>query len=88
VTAESYHYDDLHRLVDQLNPGQADALRAVALQLVTTQPASPEPRTGEDGGTSEMARHRVLSIAGIISAEPDLAERSEEILRELVERQR
>lgn len=83
MTAEAYHhYDDLHRLVDRLSPGQADALRAVALQLVTvTPPTTPS-------ADEEPVRRRTLSITGIISAEPDLAERSEDILRELVERDR
>jgi hypothetical protein len=83
MTAEAYRYDDLHRLVDQLNPEQADALRAVALQLVTANAPSRETSVGRDQAS---VRRRTLSITGIISAEPDLAERSEEILRELVER--
>jgi hypothetical protein len=71
-------HEELHHLVDRLNNDQADALRAVALQLVvghageTTSPdaeASAEPR-------------RTLSFVGLIDAEPDLAERSEEILRD------
>jgi len=79
VTAEAHHYDDLHRLVDRLNPGQADALRAVALQLVTATGA------GDDADPDEQpVRH--FSFAGSISAEPDFAERSEDILNEMVRR--
>lgn len=82
MTAEAHHhYEDLHRLVDRLNPDQADALRAVALQLVTS---AAEPERPED---DEPVRRRHLSITGIIEAEPDLAERSEDILRELAARQ-
>ncbi|GAA4210596.1 hypothetical protein [Microbispora amethystogenes] len=34
MTAASEEYEDLHRLVDQLNPEQAGELRAHALRLV------------------------------------------------------
>lgn len=34
VTAEAHHYDELHRLVDRLEPNQAEAVRAVVLQFV------------------------------------------------------
>lgn len=74
----AHEYDDLHRLVDRLTPGQARALRAVALELV-------------DGGAGELdaagshgagrGRRRRLSFVGLMEAEPDLGERSEEILR-------
>lgn len=67
----AHNYDDLHHLVDRLTPAQAEALRAVALQLVEPQP-DERPEAG---------RRRKLSFAGIMTAEPDLAERSEEILR-------
>lgn len=70
------HHPDLHELVDQLNPAQADAVRAVVLQFV-----SPTLDTAEVGSGS-----RRLSFAGTLSAEPGLAERSEEILDEIVRR--
>ena len=69
----AHNYEDLHRLVDRLTPDQARALRAVALQLVVTEAAEPEP-------TAE--RRRRFSFAGVMDAEPDLAERSEDLLRE------
>lgn len=81
MTAEAYHhYDDLHQLVDQLSPKQADAVRAVVVQLVT---AAGSPRSDDESDTS-LRRH--FSFAGSISAEPDFTERSEEILDEMVRR--
>ncbi|WP_328391032.1 hypothetical protein [Nocardia sp. NBC_00416] len=57
-------------------PDQARALQAVALQLVVTDP--PEEAAGEPAGK----RRRHLSFAGVMHAERNLAERSEELLRE------
>jgi hypothetical protein len=73
MTAAPQH-PDLHELVDQLNPAQADAVRAVVLQFVTA-PA-------EAGETLP----RQLPFIGTLSAEEDFAERSEEILDEIVRR--
>ncbi|MFQ6330997.1 hypothetical protein ACLMAL_33365 [Nocardia sp. CWNU-33] len=73
----AHDYDDLHSLVDRLTPDQARALRAVALQLVVVDSA-------ESGAASKPTgeRRRRLSFAGLMHAEPDLAARSEEFLRE------
>ncbi|WP_433757171.1 hypothetical protein [Nocardia sp. CA-135398] len=73
----AHDYEDLHRLVDRLTPDQAHALRAVALQLVVTD-------APQRGSTTESTadRRRRLSFAGMMHAEPDLAARSEELLRE------
>lgn len=38
----AHQHPDLHELVDQLSPAQADAVRAVVLQLVTHEPAAAE----------------------------------------------
>ncbi|MEV5839613.1 hypothetical protein [Nocardia sp. NPDC052112] len=73
----AHDYDDLHRLVDRLTPDQAHALRAVALQLVVTD--TPQWRSAAE---PKGERRRHLSFAGIMNAEPDLAARSEELLRE------
>ncbi|WP_216917735.1 hypothetical protein [Nocardia noduli] len=73
----AHDYEDLHRLVDRLTPDQARALRAVALQLVVTE--SPEPATAAEPA---VERRRHLSFAGVMDAEPDLAARSEDLLRE------
>jgi hypothetical protein len=81
VTAEAYHhYGDLHRLVDRLRPDQADEVRAVVLQLV----ASADTGSGNLG--SGDSPQRSFLFAGSMSAEPDFAERSEEILDEIVRR--
>ena len=76
MTAAPQHLD-LHELVDQLSPSQADAVRAVVVQLVTPLAKATE--------TVETLPRR-LSFAGTLSAEPDFAERSEEILDEIVRR--
>lgn len=73
MTAAHAH-DDLHRLVDRLSPGQADAVRAVVWQLV--KETSPQ-----EGDRSSGESRRKLSFAGLMNAEPDLAERSEDIIR-------
>ncbi|WP_440068979.1 hypothetical protein [Streptosporangium sp. OZ121] len=73
MSAAPEEYDDLHRLVDRLTLGQVRALRAVALQLVENEPAPVAEAQG---------RRRRLSFAGIITDEPDSAQRSEEILRD------
>jgi hypothetical protein len=69
-------YDELHRLVDRLPVERVRALRAVAIHLVDAD-------TGELGEAEPDDRgRRRLSFVGIMDAEPDLAARSEEILRE------
>lgn len=76
MSAAHEEYEDLHRLVDRLTPTQAQAVRAVVLQLVPAEetPETPPPLEG--------GRRRRLSFAGLISDEPDLAKRSEDIIRE------
>jgi hypothetical protein len=74
MTAAPQHHQDLHELVDQLNPAQADAVRAVVVQLVT-----PSAQ-----GSEELPRR--LPFIGMLVAEPDFAERSEQILDEIVRR--
>jgi hypothetical protein len=73
VTA-AHAYEDLHRLVDQLTPGQAQEVREHVLRLVEEEDAV-RPRLDQ-----EVPRD--LSFIGLIHAEPDLAERSEQILRD------
>jgi hypothetical protein len=74
--AFAYEYEELHRLVDRLPLERVRALRAVALYLVEGD-SGDRTETGPD-----RDRRRRLSFAGIMDAEPDLAARSEEILRE------
>ncbi|MCD5309572.1 hypothetical protein [Kineosporia babensis] len=66
-------YSDLHRLVDRLTLDQVRAVRAVVLQLVPQEPAETS-NAGDD-------RPRRFSVTGIGHAGPDLAARSQDILR-------
>jgi len=78
MTAEPHqHHDDLHHLVDQLAEEQVDEARAFMLGLVEQRPPAEQ---------STAPVRRRLSFIGTLSAEPDLAERSEEILEEIVRR--
>lgn len=76
TAAFAQEYEELHRLVDRLPVERMRALRSVALYLVE---GVVEDRAKADLGSG---RRRRLSFAGIMDAEPDLAARSEEILRE------
>jgi hypothetical protein len=87
VTAAAHNYEDLHRLVDQLRPDQTEPAHALLLQLVDPTPTDADT-SAQGREETERRRYRRLSITGIISAEPDLAERSEDIIREMFERER
>lgn len=54
-----HQHPDLHELVDRLNPAQADAVRAVVLQLATS--------TADDSSETEAAprKRRELAFAAI-----------------------
>ncbi|HEY0637760.1 MAG TPA: hypothetical protein VGD67_08950 [Pseudonocardiaceae bacterium] len=81
MTAEPHHlYEDLHRLVDRLSTEQVDQARSFMLRLVGDRSGD---RLGESAA-EPVRRH--LSFAGSISAEPDLATRSSEILEEIIRR--
>jgi hypothetical protein len=76
---------DLHRMVDRLDPDQVRALRAVAQQLlrpVATHPHSGEAAVPESESLLADEPVRDFSFIGLFNGSPDLAERSEEILRE------
>ncbi len=60
MTAEPQH-PDLHELVDQLSPAQADAVRAVILQLVTL-PVSAE--TDEADEPRRLRRNLAFAAVG------------------------
>lgn len=78
MTAAS-DFEDLHALVERPKPDQVDAVRAVVLELV----AGGHPN-GETSANEALPRR--LSFTGLLSAEPDFAERSEGILNEIVAR--
>lgn len=75
------HGPAIHRLVDQLAPEQAEALYVLLRGMVS------EPENGQQGADTPMphspaeSRHRFAFI-GIMDGEPDLADRSAQILRE------
>jgi hypothetical protein len=78
---------DLHRMVDRLDPDQVRALRAVAQQLL--RPGVRHPDSHEAKATAPELQSllagepvRDFSFIGLFNGAPDLAERSEEILRE------
>ena len=76
VTA-AHDHDDLHHLVDRLNPRQAERLRVlVASDPEFASAAQPEAPEGE------QAAQRRLSVVGIWdSGHGDLSERHDEIIR-------
>jgi hypothetical protein len=65
--------EDAHRLLDELDEDQVAAAAELLRDLVRQR----RPLDDEPAATSR----RQLSFVGMISAEPDLAERSAEILR-------
>lgn len=68
-------HEELRHLVDRLTDEQAGAVRSVVLHLVAGDP-------GHTAAGPEGTRRRSLSFVGMIEAEPDLAERSQRILRD------
>ena len=64
--------DEFHHLVDDLPDEQVAPMLALVRASLEDPPADTEP----------ARRRRRLSFAGLISAEPDLAARSEDILRD------
>lgn len=65
--------DEFHHLVDDLPDEQVEPLLALVRASMQDQQADTD---------AEPPRRRRLSFAGLISAEPDLAERSEDIIRD------
>jgi hypothetical protein len=65
--------DQFHRLVDDLPDEHVAPMLALVRASMQVHPAC---------AAEVPARRRRLSFAGLISAEPDLAERSEELLRD------
>ncbi|MCP3800252.1 hypothetical protein NLX83_13385 [Allokutzneria sp. A3M-2-11 16] len=67
----AHDYEELHHLVDRLSPAQVRRLRLIVandpeLSVAITEPSRPR---------------RSLSFIGTLDAEPDLAERSAELVR-------
>lgn len=75
MTGEAYqHYDDLHRLVDQLKPDQANTVRAVVLRLVTGESAPDESDDQSDEWPPPW-------FGSVTSDDVNIAERTRQILR-------
>lgn len=75
----------LHRMVDRLDPDQVRALRAVAQQLLRSGGGSPDSGEAQAPEPESLLADepvRDFSFIGLFNGAPDLAERSEEILRE------
>ena len=65
--------EDLHRLVDELDEKRVEDARELLRRL--------RPRQGEPAGGSGTGRRRMIAFVGALSAEHDLAEHGEEIMR-------
>jgi hypothetical protein len=79
IVTAAHHHDDLHHLVDQLTPRQAERLRV-------PMASDPElaPATDQD---SQQPAQRRLSIIGVWeSGRGDLSEQHDEIIRERLKR--
>jgi hypothetical protein len=77
VTAAAHNYDnyqELHRLLDELSPAEAEAVRTLVLVFRTSQVPSPD----RDATTDEWPPPWFGSVT---AGEPDAAERAREILR-------
>lgn len=80
----SPEHADLNRMVDRLDPNQVRALCAVAQQLLRSaggRSDSGKTRAPERESLLADEPVRDFSFIGLFNGAPDLAERSEEILR-------
>ncbi|MEU7140089.1 hypothetical protein ABZ942_11625 [Nocardia sp. NPDC046473] len=82
MTAAHNEYEEVHRLVDHLSATQVRRLRLLVAE---------DPELGKIAGALAEAhgqqseatpRRRSLGFIGTLEAEPDLAERSAQIVRE------
>jgi hypothetical protein len=69
------HASAIHRLVDQLAPEQTEALYVLLQGMVSAS------ESGQAADAPAEPGHR-FSFVGMMDGEPDLAERSAQILRE------
>ncbi|MEU8271194.1 hypothetical protein AB0B89_29055 [Sphaerisporangium sp. NPDC049002] len=80
--AAAPHHSEVHRMVDRLAPGQVEALYVILQSMVgQAQPDSEDIAGGEPAAPEVPQKHR-FSFIGIMDGEPELAERSAQILRE------
>lgn len=72
-------------MVDRLTPGQVEALYVILQGMVgQADEGDTGPAEEETASSESPAKHR-FSFIGIMDGEPDLAERSAQILREELE---
>ncbi|MFI6040658.1 hypothetical protein ACIA8C_03425 [Nocardia sp. NPDC051321] len=84
MTAAHNEYEEVHRLVDHLSANQVRRLRLLVAddpELGKIAGALAEAHTDQASDISKP-RRRSLGFIGTLEAEPDLAERSAEIVRE------
>jgi hypothetical protein len=75
------HHSEVHHMVDRLTPGQVEALYVILQSMVSkVDEGDPTAADREAASSEPPAKHR-FSFIGIMDGEPDLAERSAEILR-------
>ena len=75
VTAAAHNYDDLHRLLDNLSPAEAEAVRALVLVFKSGQETAPR------WDAAEQDEWPPPWFGSVTAGQPDVAERSREILR-------
>jgi len=78
----AHQYPDLHELVDQLNPAQADAVRAVVIQFIApagdVEPTSADANNDANDDSGPVPR--VLAFVGAGASEHAITPRIEELL--------
>ncbi|WP_433658632.1 hypothetical protein ACQPW1_41565 [Nocardia sp. CA-128927] len=86
MTAAHNEYEEVHRLVDHLSATQVRRLRLLVAQDPELGKIAGALAEAHDASHSSEAvdkpRRRSLGFIGTLEAEPDLAERSAEIVRE------
>ena len=76
------HASAVHHMVDQLEPGQVEALYVILQGMVPEPPIADTPLTATNETDLAEQPVRELSFIGLFAGEPDLAERSKDIVRE------
>ncbi|WP_405161181.1 hypothetical protein OG203_33160 [Nocardia sp. NBC_01499] len=82
----AHEYEEVHRLVDHLSTTQVRRLRLLVAEDPELGKIAGELAEAHDAGKGsdavDMPRRRSLGFIGTLEAEPDLAERSAEVVRE------
>jgi hypothetical protein len=82
LVSAAHQYPDLHELVDQLNPAQADAVRAVVIQFIApagdVEPIAADANNDANDNSGPVPR--VLAFVGAGASEHAITPRIEELL--------